>query len=44
MAMIDYQASAARETSGDTGIVSFLTTALIAVAGALLVAASFALV
>lgn len=42
--MNQFQASAARETSGDTNIVSFLTTALIAVAGLLFVATSFALI
>jgi len=42
--MTDYRASASRQTSGDTGIVSFLSAALIAVAGALLVATSLALV
>lgn len=41
--MHEFIESARRET-GDTGIVSFLSTALIAVAAVLLVATSFALV
>jgi len=39
-----YQANASRRTSDDTNFVSFLSTALIAVAGVLLVATSFALI
>jgi hypothetical protein len=44
MTMTEFQASARRETSGDTNIVSFLTGALIAVAGLLFVATSFAMI
>jgi hypothetical protein len=39
-----YAANASRRTSDDTNIVSFLSTALIAVAGVLLVATSLALI
>ena len=39
-----YQANASRQTSDDTNVVSFLSTALIAVAGVLLVATSLALI
>ena len=39
-----YQANASRQTSGDNGFVSFLSTALIAVAGVLFVATSLALI
>ena len=42
-AMIDYIESAKRET-GDTNVVTFLTTAIIAMAAVLLAATSFALV
>ncbi|HWA91610.1 MAG TPA: hypothetical protein VG889_16345 [Rhizomicrobium sp.] len=44
MTMTDFQASAARKTSGDTGFISFLSSALIAAAGALLIATSFAII
>ena len=44
MTMTEFQASAARETSGDTSFVSMLTGALIFAAGALLVATSFAII
>jgi hypothetical protein len=41
--MTDYIASAARET-GDTNIVTFLTTAIIALAAVVMAATSFSLV
>jgi hypothetical protein len=41
--MIDYIESAKRET-GDTNVVTFLTTAIIAMAAVLLAATSFSLV
>ena len=40
----EYQIHASRKTSDDTSVVSFLSTALIAMAGVLLVATSLALI